>query len=278
MIRTLPCLCLSAAAFCQDPPTRLELTAGGLELHAAWEPLTDTVYGFDQKQPLVRALAPAAERQHHDAAAFRVFLPAESVAVGDVWRVDVREALPLLRQLHAGATNEMHHDTGGFGVAAPGGFACLRALDDEHAEIRLRLHADFLIDGDGTRARSSWFTPAQFQGRLVIDRRSKTPVAFELAVPQQRANVDVNIATAGGLIADIGRVPRLDLCGGTFPEFADAAAAIDEQEAADRLAARFYPFATLDWQDLVAARAAALATNKPLHVIALFGSLLDESC
>jgi hypothetical protein len=226
----------------------------------------------------VQKLAPAMARQHHDTAAFRVFLPDEPVAVGDTWRVDVREALPLLRQLHAGATDEMHHDTGGFGVAAAGGFACLRALDDEHAEIQLRLHADFRIDGDGTRRGSSWFTPAQFKGRLVIDRRRKTPVAFELGVPQQSANVDVNIATAGGLIADIGRVPRLELRGGMSPVLADDATAIDEQDAAHRLAERFYPFAALDWQDLAAARATSLATNKPLHVIALFGSLLDESC
>ncbi len=276
MIRAVSCSLLSAAALCQEPqPIRLELVAGGLELQAAWEPLTDTVYGFDRSQPLVRDLAVAKQRQRHDASAFRVFLPAGPVAVGDVWRVDVRAALPLLRQLHPGATHAMHH---GFAVAAPGGFGCLRAVDEAHAEIRLRLHADFLIDGDGTRGRSSWFTPAQFCGRLVVDRQSGAPVAFELAVPQQRANVDVNIATERGGMADIGRVPRLGLRGGAFPALADGATAIAERDADARLAERFYPCAAIEWHDLAAARAEARATGKPLHVIALFGSLLDESC
>jgi hypothetical protein len=279
MIRSLSCVlaCLSGPVAAQGTPERLTLREFSLELAAAWEPLTDTTYGFERKFPLVRDLAPAAGRARYDAGRFRPFLPPGAVAVGDSWRIDAADALPFLRQFHPGATTELHHD-GGSGISAHGGWACLRLLTEEHAEVHLRVHADFLIDGDGGRGGSSWFTPAQFRGRMVIDRRRGEVVAFTLDVPPQRANVDVNIASGKGVIADIGRTPRMELSGGEFPPFPADAPQITVREAEDRLARRFYPFAGIPWLDLAEARAESLATGKPLHVIALFGSLLDESC
>lgn len=113
---------------------------------------------------------------------------------------------------------------------------------------------------------------------MVLDRKRAAVVAFELAVPPQSANVDVNIAVGEGISADIGRVPRMSLTGGSFPTYAANAAQLPERAAQDLLARKFYPFAELEWLDLAAARAASLATGKPLHVVALFGSLMDESC
>lgn len=267
--------CAQAAG--QADRVRLELQAGGLELRATWQPLTDTVYGFEKKFALVRELAPAAERAAYGVERFRALLPAQPVAVGDTWRIDVEDVLPFLRQFHAGATADLHHD-GGSGVSAPGAWACLRLCDADFAELRFRVHADFLIAGDGSRGKSSWFTPAQFRGRLLIDRRRAAVAAFELAVPQQSANVDVNIADGGGVICDIGRVPAMALSGGDWPALPAAAPQLGEVEVDELLAKKFYPLAAIDWLDLPAARAASLATGKPLHVVALFGSLLDESC
>jgi hypothetical protein len=281
MLDSKPCLlallALANALPAQDTPARLTLGEFSLELRAAWERLTDTVYKFEQKYPLVRDLAPAAERATHGADRFRPFLPPGAVAVGDAWRVDAEAVLPLLRQLHAGATAELHHD-GGLGLGAHGAWACLRLLDAAHAEICFRVHAEFLLAGGGKRGQSSWFTPGQFRGRMVIDRRRGEVVAFEMGVPAQSANVDINIAEGDGVSADIGRIPRLELAGGERPAFAANAASIGEREAETILARRFYPFAELDWLDLKTARAASLASGKPLHVIALFGSLTDESC
>jgi hypothetical protein len=279
MFRAIACMmtlltCVGAASL-EEAPVRLSLRECSLELRATWETLTDTVYGFERKYPLVRDLVPAAERVHYDAGDFRPFLPEKAVAVGDTWRVDARAALPFLRQFHPGATVELHHDSG-LGLAAHGGWACLRRLDETHAEVMLRVHAEFLIAGDGNRPNSSWFTPAQFRGRMLIERQEGAVVAFELSVPQQSANVDVNIGDEGGISADIGRIPRMELSGGVFPP--SGAGGISEREAEGLLERRFYPFAEIDWLDLAAARAESRATGKPLHVVALFGSLMDESC
>src|SRR5690606_11853505 len=134
------------------------------ELSAVWEPLTDSTYGFAKRHALVRDLAPAQAQATYGADAFRPFLPPHAVEPGATWPIEVAAALPFLRQFHAGATAELHHDYG-MGLAAPGGHACLRALSATHAEILLRVHADFLIAGDGGPRTSSWFTPAQFRGR-----------------------------------------------------------------------------------------------------------------
>lgn len=270
---------LLSTAMAQSPPAAGHwppLQAGSLELTAHWGPLTDTKYGFEQ-QPLIKSLAVATPRASYTTAQFAPFLPSGPVAVGSSWKVEAAAVLPFLRQLHPGATVNLHHDQG-TGISAHGAWACLRVLDASCAEIVLRVHADFCIDGDGDVERSSWFTPAFFRGRLWIDRQKGTVEAFELGVPASRANVDVNIATESHTIADIGSVQRLQLVSGAIPEPPASAQQIGETEADQLLERRFYPFAALDWLPLPQARARALATGKPMHVIALFGTLTDESC
>jgi hypothetical protein len=263
-------------ASAQDPQ-QLNLNEFKLELTAHWESVTDTVYKFEQKYALVRDLKPTVERETYDASQFRPFLPDRPVAVGDSWQIDADDAVAFLKQFHTGVTTELHHDRG-MGIGAPGGWACLRLIDDDHAEIVMRVHADILLEGDGQPNASSWFTPGQFRGRMVVDRRNGKVVFFDLGVPSQRANVDINIHAAGSVIADIGRIPRMELVGGDLPEYSSNATQIGALDADKILAGKFYPFHAIGWQDLAAARTQSVATGKPLHVVALFGSLDDESC
>ena len=264
-----------------EGPVELALPAAfELELEARWEPLTDTVYGFETR-PLLRELAPARPRATYGAEAFRPLLPPGPVAVGDLWRVDPVHVVRFLQQLHPGATERLHHAVAP-GIAAPGAWACLRALGPRHAEIWLRAHADVVLDGDGERDSSSFLTPAQFEGRMLVDRERGVVTAFELALPDARANVDVNLVEDGGTIADIGRFPRMELRGGTAapgaPSLGETTAEIGVEEARAALERRFYPAAEIEWLPLEEALAAARRTGRPLHVIALFGSFLDESC
>lgn len=264
------------AASAQEEAEELQLPADfTLEMEAAWEPLTDTVYKFEQQFELVKNLAPAAERRSYAASDFRPLLPPGPVKPGDVWPVDPRDVLVFLRQLHPGATERLHH--GPAGITAPGGWACLRALHPTQAEILLRVHAEFVIDGDG-EIGSSYLTPAQFEGRMVIDRERGVVSAFQLAVPDQSANVDFNIHEDDGVTCDIGRFPRMEVRGGTFEEAPEGGRQIPLEEARDALANRFYPFADVGWMELPDALEESRSTGKPLHVIALFGSLTDESC
>lgn len=266
---------ISSRAVPSAQSAELALRGGALELEARWEPLTDTVYGFEKQHPEFGSPAPRAVRERHGVDAFRPFLPSGPVAVGDTWRVDAAAALPFLRQLHAGATMSLHHGEA-MGLGVPGAWACLRSLDEKEAEIVLRVHAEFRVPGSDGQTRL-WITPAQFRGRLRLDRTRGEVRAFELSLPDQSANVDVNVAVDGDVKADIGRFPQLGVAGGELPGPA-AGGGLSLQAAEVLLARRFYPLAELEWLELPAALARARETDQPLHIVALFGSLLDESC
>lgn len=281
---------LAGAASVQDPdPERHALSLGGelpIELVASWEPLTDTVYGFEREQPVCRDWAPAKQRASYPTELFRPLLPPEgtAVAVGETWPVDPKHLLPFLRQFHPGATDTLHHgDFGGMpapaGVAAPGAWACLRAVGPERAEVMVRVHAEFRLEGDGSPGRTSWLTPAQFEGRMVVDRARGSVVAFRLALPDQSANVDLNVASGGGILADIGRIPRMELAGGEpLADSLPGTREIPLEDARRSLRQRFYRFSEIDWLTLEDGLARSLESGDPLHVILLFGSLEDESC
>lgn len=273
----LACAFTGAPSLAQTLDPLLRLQPFTLAVDAHWERLTDTTYGFERQFALLRELAPAEPHASYTAAQFEPLLPPAGAEVGSHWRLDVRAVLPFLRQLHTGARTSLHHDSGS-GVAARGAFACLRALDARHAEIVLRAHGEFLLAGDGLPETSSWFTPSQFRGRIAIDRAAGRVLAFQLLVPPSRANVDVNLPQDGAVIADIGSIPRLELIGGAFPGFAADAQQIGDAEADRILERAFYPFAAVEWLELAQARRESRATGRPLHVVALFGSLADESC
>lgn len=269
----------------KDAGDRLRLDGDfTIELEAHWEPLTDTVYKFERRYALYQNWKPAAKRASYSAADFRPFLPppGSSVAIGDTWRLDAEDFLPFLRQFHPGATDELHHGLykgQSTGVSAPGAWACLRSLGPRHAEVLMRVHAEFVLEGDGTPGETSWLTPAQFEGRMVIDRRRGTVTAFRLALPDQSANVDLNVAAYGGTSADIGRIPRMELVGGgALPDTTAGADEISLDDTRRRLARKFYRFADIDWLTLEEGLAQSKATGRPLHVLLLFGSLTDESC
>jgi len=247
------------------------LRDGVLELTAALEPLTDTAHGLEQRKPEVLVKAPFQVLARYDVDHFRRFLPPEPVELGDVWPLEATAVLPFLRQLMPGASAELHHGA----VGAPGAFACLRSVDEREAEIVLRAHAEFRFHAGGL-GTEVWYTPAQFRGRLRLDRVNGRVSAFELLVPDARANLDLNVRVDDHVEADIGRIPRLELRSGPFP--ADLPGGLTLAEAEVRLAQRFYPATTLEWLALPAALARAQETGKPLHVLVMFGSLFDESC
>ncbi|MEQ8767846.1 MAG: hypothetical protein RL885_28340 [Planctomycetota bacterium] len=281
-VRILSCwLIFAGVALSQSSdPIRLTLEPGhGLELRASWEPLTDTVYRFETQYPWLAELQPAKVTASYGAEAFRPLLPEEPVQVGDTWKVDTEALVALLKQIHPGATSSLHHGDGGkSGISAPGAWACLRAAGERHAEIVLRAHVDFLLRGDGTFGESSWMTPAQFEGRLVIDRVAGRAIAFSLALPDSSANVDINVGTGRGVSADIGRIPNLELRGALETEDTTYEHEIGIEEARSALQKKFYPLADLTWLELPDALAESRRTDRPMHIVVLFGSLTDESC
>lgn len=253
----------------------------GMRVEAAWQPIEESREGFAQTWDELKQLRPASAAAKYGASSFRALLAPSGTSVGDIWRLDADRLVPFLRQFHPGATVRLHHGTG----SAPGAFACLRARGDRYDDIRFRLHAEFVLS-DGR----SFYTPAQFSGRLVFDRPAGQAAFFHLQLPPRNTNVDVNrffpfTIVNGERVAnvtsvDVGYSPRMELTGG------DAALAerlawpesISADQARERLAQQFYPFLAIRWLPWDAAVAESQQAGKPLHILALLGTLDDESC
>ena len=211
----------------------------------------------------------AEPEKRYSASVFHAFLPYEPVSVGELWRVEVEGVLTLLRQLHLNPNLDMHINNGD----SLGLWACLRAYNDNFADIVFRIHAEFVLE-DG------WFTPSQFAGHLVIDRIEKKVAFFETHVPEGPVNFDVNWKRFGERIAGMGFCSQMELHAGTQDllgniKFAESIT----QEAAERaLIQRFYKSQQINWVSSDQALEMAQVQQKPIHAISIDGPLFNESC
>ena len=257
-----------------------------IQVDAYWAPIADTALNSPRHAVLFNNFSPAHPSQEYGTDAFSVFFPKESFTVGHLWKLDVKNIIPFLRQFHPGATAEIHNNPGTefvlefFGLTlfrssrfeSEGAYACIRAVSPIYAEIVFRIHAEFLLD----REAGAYFTPAQFTGRLILNRKYGTIREFWLYLPPRNTNVDIN---AYGL-ADIVFVPRMELVGRDLQDQRDIVwkTAITEKEAKDLLETAFYKFAEIERYPIGDVVAQAQTKKRPIHVVLTWGAFDDESC
>ena len=258
-----------------------------------WDPIADATYNLHRltEEQFARAKArcpelenmewkqalelfktkPARPLKDYSTTDCQVFLPLSTANVGDVWDINLNEILRFLRQFHPGATTEItvsSHRT----PKSEGAKACLRAISPNYAEIVLRIHAQFVLDASGVR-----LLPAQFAGRLVLDRKEGVVVEFSLALPSRNSNVGVNAFRA----ADMAFIPRMELStlsSRTSTHQIVWKTAVTEEEVCKKLATAFYKFVEIEWIPIENTVEVAKVTNRPIHALVLFGALDDESC
>ncbi|MCY3741892.1 MAG: hypothetical protein OXH00_12795 [Candidatus Poribacteria bacterium] len=262
-----------------------------MRVQAYWDPIADASLGLPDHSPkhvaLFKNLVPAHVSREYDVDAFKAFFPKGSAPVGHVWELDMNDVLLFLRQFHPGATAEMHINPGGegaieifgrhitlikVGLESEGAFACLRALSPTYAEIVFRIHAEFQLDEEAR----AYFTPAQFTGRLILNRSNGTIRDFWLHLPPRNTNVDLN--AFGG--ADMVYVPRMELIAQNAHDESDIVweTAITEAVAQSALKAAFYKSAEIERHPVKEAVAQAQVENRPIHVVLTWGVFDDESC
>ena len=224
---------------------------------------------FKQWDELVNLRVAEPEKQH-STSVFQAFLPKNPVSVGDLWVPDMIRVVTLLKQLHPNPNLLMHINAGD----SLGLWACLRAYNEQYADIVFRIHAEF-------RLKDGWFTPSQFTGHLVIDRNQEKVAFFEMYVPKSVINFDVNWKRDKGyMVTSTGFCSKMELRAGTQDllenvEFTESIT----QEAAERaLILRFYKSQQINWVPLNQVLKIAQAQQKPIHVISVDGPLVDESC
>ncbi len=263
---------LLALAGCAQTPVSLEPAAEAATdcfvLRAEWQPMTQSKYRLHETEPALAALrapAVAAEVRSWPNASLASILPADGQPLGVPFRVAVADFLPFLRQIHPGACERVQHM-----IQAPGAFGCVVERSDATLDVLYRVHAGFEIE-----ANAAWMAPAQFEGRLVVDRRAGTVDHFSLRLPPTRPNVVVNVAQDFGVIADIGSIPAMSDGTAAAPRAGDTDRLRHARAVLERA---FYDFAAIDWLPLEEGLERANAEELPLHVVVLFGALTDESC
>ena len=165
--------------------------------------------------------------------------------------------------------------------SAEGGWAILRAVNQDWVEIAFRVHGQFVFE-DGH------FTPSQFAGRVVIDRRSGEVAFFRMHVPQYTLNFDVGrklSPSTTGIQREIsdaaaGYCPRIELVAGKsdVTDGIQWSASLDSKQSEHQLALRFYPAWKIDWVPWQGALERAQRLKKPLHIVSADGPFRDEAC
>ena len=234
-------------------------------------PIEHTQNNFHVKWEALANLQVAEPEKEYPVSVFRAFLPDKPVSVGDYWQIDNPGALALLRQLQPNPNLDMHINIGD----SRGLWACLRAYNDEFADIVFRIHAAFaLTDG--------WFTPSQFAGHLVIDRIKKSILFFQMRVPEdtwfdvnwKKHKDDSGFSTAGGIC------PQIELHGGMRDVLQETefTTSITREAAEHTLIQCFYKSQQINWVSLEKALEISQAQQKPIHAISIDGPLADEAC
>lgn len=231
-------------------------------------PIEYTQYNFHVEWEELANLRVSEPEKQYPASVFQGFLPSESVSVGECWQVDEESTLTLLKQLHENPRLRLEDDDENYrGIRA-----CLRAFNDQFAEIVFRIHAEFIM-------KNGKLTLSQFAGHLVIDRIHKKIVSFKMSVPQTTLNFDAGWKQEdGNYFAEIGYCPRLELSVGIYPTDVEFTTSITQEEAESKLISHYYKFHQINWVSLTEAYKLAPIQQKPIHAVSLDGPLFDESC
>ncbi|RKU29497.1 hypothetical protein C6497_06195 [Candidatus Poribacteria bacterium] len=230
-------------------------------------PIEYTQYNFHVDWDELANFRVAEPKKQYPTSVFQAFLPSEPVSVSEPWEIQEEGTLTLLKQLHPNPRLKLTIDSGD----SRGLWGCLRAYNDELAEIVFRIHAEFIM-------KSGKFTPSQFAGHLLIDRHQESVVSFKIYVPPTTINFDAGWTRDEGTAVEIGFCPKIELSAGTPTHDVEFTASITEEEAGRALSSHFYEFQKINWVSLEEALEMAPTQGKPIHVISVDGPLFDEAC
>eukprot|EP00731_Ephydatia_muelleri_P027938 Em0019g811a len=201
-----------------------------LETMIKFKDQTKYYFGSPEKilPGLIRWKTPNKELQSYGAGNFKFFMPPNlNYPIGDAYNLieglpmntpgmhmyryhplqpSTREAFlfTLLSQFHPYVFLQNR-----FGPR--GSMALVRARNGRYLDIMMRVHAEYQLNDEPNR--QFWFTPAQYTGRLIIDKEAQHVEFFELYVPtNKQLNIDMEWITGESTNeVDIGFVPEMRL-------------------------------------------------------------------
>ncbi len=249
---------------------QLKLGEQPLTLEAAWEQSDVADLGAlmqtEEFGGVLRGLHPAEETRRYSSADFQQLFPEHSVAVGDVWPVPDALVLKLLGQFDSQVVTKLNMD----GV---GSYALLRAVSQDKAEIALRLHAQFQLEGQ------LFYTPAAFLGSLTVNRDGAVE-SLELAVPTEHSrNLGFEIHGSQHYVG-LGFLNEMALKGQAEIQLSSDGwlEEISPDRANEELRSKFDAFHDIPWAPVETVLKKAKEQDRPIFAIVIEGVLDDQSC
>ena len=196
--------------------------------------------------------------------AFQGLLPQDKVALGQVWEIEPAAVERFLSVLHPNIRADMNMD-------GSGAVGALSAVSDKFFEISFRMHAQFLF------GEFVWVTPAQFDGRLVVERESQAVRRMELKAPTEHYRNVAFEVYGNDLRTGLGYTPNLGFESGK-PVQVEWSDSISREAIHHVFSEHLLPVTKIDWLPLDEALAQAEREDKPILAIVLEGALTDQSC
>lgn len=245
-------------------PPKTFLGSQTLEVEAFWEPSVGLGKELLAPSLPLAEQKPVIPKRVYKSSEFEAFLPPKSAKLGDVWALPNAPVERLLQQFHPSATAKLN-------IPGSGAFAALRARSPERFEVVLRLHGQFEV------AHETFLTPAQFAGRVVINRRQKRVEFLSLLVPTEKVSNFGIERWVEPYLAGVGFLPRMELVGGSLSE-SKWEEALELPDVERTLSQLFYPCQAINWVPLDQVLAKAGKEKKPIFAVVLEGVLDDQSC
>ncbi|KAG8194591.1 hypothetical protein JTE90_013327 [Oedothorax gibbosus] len=168
-----------------------------------------------------------------------------------------------------------------------GTVAIVRAASDNFYDIIFRVHAEFQINQPPLLP--FWFTPSQFQGRLIINKDGTVVKFFALKVPDTKLNVDMEWfsgRTEDDMEVDIGYIPEMSLISSEISVPGDNERGANEtlsslqwtyeismEDAIETLERQFFPFKKVKYYKFPEAFFKASDESKLVHGLILWDLL-----
>lgn len=259
----------TAAAVSTDRIKFPKLAEAGIEVQAVWQvPEGDGMRQLLESPTVgdeIQNLAPVERKRSYEARELQGFLP-EEAALGVPWKVPAEQTRAVLNQFSDQVITEMNMD-------ASGSYGILVGQSPDYLEVQLRLHAQFEV------ITGVFFSPAEFSGHMVVNRKNGSVEFFEVGVPTERAlNLGYEMHV-GEFLVGLGFIPEMRISGGDRTKLeTDWTEQITHDLAAAKLAQSFYAFEKINWVPPNEATALAQKTKRPIFAVVIEGVLTDQSC
>ena len=235
-------------------------------INASIPPIEFTTAGFHVDWESLATMREVEPQKSYPISTLRGFLPLKAVAVGEHWEINPETVLELLKQFTENPRLESWIGDD------EGKWASLRAYNDDYAEIVFRIHAVFAW-------KDGFFTPSQFAGSLIIDRRLEKLANFEMSVPPSTLNFDAGREFDDGFWATECGVCRIEMISGEeAPQALAYSEEISMEEVRLGLAKQCYPAQSIEWVKLEEAAEMSKTLERPIHVVSADGTFMDQSC